>query len=109
MANYILVNEIKDGMILAEGIVNNFGQTLLPAGANLTEKHIKLFKTWNITGVMVKSNNGEDDDDAELSPELVMKAKEKLKKRMTWSPRNNLEYDLFEMAVIKLVKMSKVS
>ncbi|MFY8162567.1 MAG: hypothetical protein ACOVNU_14625 [Candidatus Kapaibacteriota bacterium] len=106
MAIYVLVNEIIDGMILSEPIVNNFGQTLLPFGAILSEKHIRIFRTWNITGVMIKSDQ---DDDTELSPELQVLARERLRKRMGWLPRNAIEKDLVDMAVIKLIKMNKVN
>ncbi len=107
MAIYVLVNEITDGMILSEPIVNNFGQTLLPFGAILSEKHIRIFRTWNITGVMIKSD--QDDDDTEFSPELQVLARERLRRRMGWSPRNAIERDLVDMAVIKLIKMNKVN
>jgi hypothetical protein len=106
MAIYVLVNEIIDGMILSEPIVNNFGQTLLPFGAILSEKHIRIFRTWNITGVMIKSDQ---DDDTELSPELQVLARERLRKRMGWLPRNAIEKNLVDMAVIKLIKMNKVN
>lgn len=108
MANYILVNEISDGMILSESIVNNFGQTLLPFGAILSEKHIRIFRTWNITGVMIKSNSDEDEE-IEISPELQALARERLRRRMSWSPRNAIERDLVDMAIIKLIKMNKVN
>lgn len=107
MPQYILIKEIKDGMILSDSIVNNFGQTLLPAGSVLKESHFRFFRTWNITGIMIKSDV--EDEDKELSPELIKIAKARLQKRMNWSPKNNIEQDLFEMAIIKMIKMPKVS
>lgn len=107
MANYILVSEISNGMILSEPIINNFGQTLLPSGAVLSDSHIKIFKTWNITGVMIKTDSDEEDE-IEISPELKAKARERLKRRMSWLPNNAVERDLVDMAIIKLIKMNKV-
>jgi hypothetical protein len=107
MARYVLINEITDGMVLSEPIVNTFGQTLLPFGAELVEKHIKIFKTWNITGLMIKSENDETDD--EITPEQKYFAIERLRKRMSWAPKNLLEKDLIEMAIYKIIKLSKVN
>jgi hypothetical protein len=55
---------------------------------------------------MIKSDQ---DDDTELSPELQVLARERLRKRMGWLPRNAIEKNLVDMAVIKLIKMNKVN
>lgn len=107
MPTYISTNEIKQGMIIAEPLINNFGQTLLGAGVVLSEKHKMIFKTWNITGVLIKSND--DDEDQAISPELRKKAEERILSKLNWLPKFPVEKDLIEMVIIKIIKMPKIN
>lgn len=54
MARVISCDEIEQGMILAQPILNKFGQILLPANVELQKKHSQLLKTWGITSVTIK-------------------------------------------------------
>ena len=51
------LNELKavePGLILAEPVLNQFGQTLLPRGVELQPRHLKVLKTWGCKTVRVK-------------------------------------------------------
>jgi hypothetical protein len=41
-------NDIQPGMILASDVLNKNGGLLLKEGTVLSEKHIRIFKTWGI-------------------------------------------------------------
>lgn len=108
MAKLVPVENIEDGMILAEPIVNKQGQTLMPSGVLLKDNHIKILKIWNIRTISVKSK--ENEEGLQLSPEIVRLATIKLSQKMTWKPRNNYEKDLYKMGVLNLAKnMSKTT
>ena len=89
MAVIITIEQIKDGMIVSEPVINNFGFTLIPSGTILQEKHKKVLKTWNVYTVSIKTD--ESEDGTEISEELKALAIERLSKRMKWTPRNNQE------------------
>jgi hypothetical protein len=92
MARIISIEEIKNGMILSEPVFNSSGQTLLPFGIEITEKHVKVLKTWNITSLSI--HDDESNDINAISPEILNIAKEKVSSRMDWVPRNPIEIDL---------------
>ena len=99
MANYIQIDQIEDGMVLAEPIVNSYGQSLLGACTKLSQTHVRLLKTWNIRVVSVKSSDGEDD--IQISDEQKVIAEREIIKRMSWMPRNDIEKDLYKMGVLQ--------
>lgn len=97
MANTITVDDIEEGMILAEPVLNNFGQTLLQAGVTLSDKHKTILKTWNISLITVKTDDKEEE--IEISPEVYALAEEKLKRRVKWTPKSSAEKDLYLMGI----------
>lgn len=107
MGNVIAVDSVEEGLVLEMPVVNKFGQVLISAGTSLTEKHIKLLKTWSIEFVEIESKNATDT--IELTDTIIMEAMEAIKQRMNWQPRNSFEEDFFQMAVLDLAerKMSK--
>ena len=65
MAKGINCDDIQEGMILAQPILNKFGQVLLPANVELQKKHSHLLKTWGITVVFIKNEESNALDDPE--------------------------------------------
>ena len=49
----VAVADIEVGMMLATDVKDRSGRTLLKAGIELTDKHIKIFKTWGVTQVEI--------------------------------------------------------
>ncbi len=103
MGIIITVEQIKDGMVAAEPVINNFGFTLVPAGTTLMEKHKKILKTWNVFTVSIKTDD--IDEDEEISEELKALALERLSKRMKWTPRNQYEINLYQTAIYRAAKI----
>lgn len=97
MGLVITINDLQEGMILAEPVVNNFGQTLLNSGVTVSAQHKRILKTWNIHSVIVKSDDQAESN--ELSEKIIALATEALKARLEWTPRNPIELDLFNTAV----------
>ncbi|MCX6147941.1 MAG: hypothetical protein NTW25_11950 [Candidatus Kapabacteria bacterium] len=107
MPKYVTIDEIESGMIVSEAIVNNFGQTLVPAGTKLTENQKKVLKTWNVPGLMIKSDFNEEA--MLMHPELRSIARNRILKRMNWRPKNEMETDILEMAIVKLIIMTTIN
>jgi hypothetical protein len=107
MAKVIAVEDIQDGMINAEPIVNRYGQTLLAAGVVLNQQHATFLKTWNIRTIKV-SAGAEEEENPEVTEEMKQLILDKISKRTDWTPRIPIEEDLFRVAIIHHAKrMSK--
>lgn len=104
MGNIITIGQIKDGMVTAEPVLNNFGFTLIPPGTVLSERHKRILKTWNVFTVSIKGDDFEEN--LEISEELKAIAIERLAKRMKWTPRNAFEINLYQTAIIRAAKIS---
>jgi hypothetical protein len=52
----ITTNDIETGMILSSDVKDRGGRALLKAGLELTEKHLKIFKTWGITHIEIEGD-----------------------------------------------------
>lgn len=101
----IYSSDISAGMELAESVKNLYGQMLLSSGTILTENHTVLFKTWGIQAVAI--NSEEPGVPADLTSALDFETMTVLKKRMNWTPMNDQEMDLFNLAVQTILKQKQ--
>ncbi len=76
------IEELKPGMILDRPVNNHQGVLLLEAGAKVTKKNIRIFKSWGVNEVTVKGEVSRATDSAgrpELrineSDEMLLKKK----------------------------------
>jgi hypothetical protein len=51
--------QLKDGMILAEDVRDQSGRILLSAGAEIAEKHIRVFQSWGVTEFYIEGEAAE--------------------------------------------------
>ncbi len=58
MAKFVL-ERLEPGMRLAADVTDRSGRVLLRAGLELTDKHLKILKTWGVTEASVESNDAE--------------------------------------------------
>lgn len=106
MGLVLQLNELKavePGLILAEPVLNQFGQTLLPRGVELQMRHLKVLKTWGCKTVKVKEE-GIPEKEAEVSPEILDRALARVKWRLKWEPTTNLEKEIFQLAVKRVIQ-----
>ncbi len=50
------LDEVKPGMTLAKAVYTQPERLLLEAGRRLTEKHLRIFKSWGVAAVEVKES-----------------------------------------------------
>lgn len=100
MSKVVNIDNIENGMILAESIVNSSGQVLLGSGVEITQKHKRYFQMWGISSVIIEG----DDDEYEINfdAEVIEAAEKKLLERMKWEPRNANEKDLINLGIINI-------
>lgn len=108
MGKYVSLKEIIPGMILAEPVVNRYGQVVLAAGIELESHHIGRLKTWGVTLISV---DAEGDEVSGCNQQVLDRAREQVEERLTWAPRNQLEKDMYnaavEVAAIQMMKSSE--
>ena len=54
------LENLKPGMTVAKDVVDKRGRTLVKAGVQLTDKHLKTFKIWRIEKVGIESRKDVD-------------------------------------------------
>lgn len=64
----ILATDLLEcGMILRSAVCDRSGRLLLPAGSELSDNHLKIFRTWGISGADVEN----DSDETAVTPAEV--------------------------------------
>ncbi len=98
MSKLVNIKDFSEGLELSDPIKNKFGQVLLCAGTIIDEKHIKLLKIWGVETISVK---GESEVESEVKYDeiSVSKAESALKERLSWTPKNDNEKDLYQTAL----------
>lgn len=76
------IDDIKPGMILAQPVRNHQGVLLLEAGARVSKKNIRIFKSWGVLEVTIKGNVSEvqgrtGDTEIRVKESVEKKLKEK--------------------------------
>lgn len=59
----VALADIEAGMVLVEPAENHQGQVLLPRGAVIARKHLRVFKTWGVRSIEIE---GDADADSTL-------------------------------------------
>ncbi len=103
----IPIEKIEDGMILADPILNQFSQILIPAGTVLSDFHKKILVRWNISFVNIYSN--EDDVDIEIDDDIILEATNYILNKLLWTPSNEFENDMVFVASKHIAKKIKLS
>lgn len=58
-------------MVLARDVVDGRGRLLIPAGNELTERHVAALRMWGIPYIDVEGDDVVEDGSASLAPELL--------------------------------------
>lgn len=104
MTEYINTDQIKEGMVLADDIINQNGYILVTAGTEIKSNHIRVFKTWGIDSVAVSDKSNEDITD--ISPAARQVCLDIINKMIKWKPKNIMEENLIESAVYRIAEMN---
>ena len=75
----ISLNNLKPGMVLHADVLDPQGKVLLTAGSTITEKHIVIFKRWEIAEADIENVNEDElvqSEESKLDPRLLRLAQE---------------------------------
>jgi hypothetical protein len=76
----ISLDAIKPGMVLAGDVKDRSGRILLSAGAEINEKHLRIFKMWGVLSAPVQGEEKEETHSntaSEIDPDLLREVERK--------------------------------
>ena len=76
----VSVERAQPGMVLAAEVVDRKGRRLIPAEAELTERHVQALKMWGIPHIEIEGE-AEDDSLPTVSPEVEQKLRQEVEER----------------------------
>jgi hypothetical protein len=56
----LILDDVKPGMTLAQPVYTHQDRLLLEAGRRMSEKHLRIFKSWGVAAVAVKGSAAGD-------------------------------------------------
>lgn len=81
----VKIKFIREGMVTGSEVKDRMGRTLLAKGKTITSKHLKVFKTWGITEINIRSEKNslatQDEQEKEISvdPKIIKETDELFK------------------------------
>jgi hypothetical protein len=105
----IKTDQLKEGMVVKADVKNLDDMLLIPAGCELTPKHIKILNAWGIGEVSVENpgpSEEEPDALAKLSPEAAAKLEAELKQRFwKFDPNDPIQKEVFRLALHRRARL----
>jgi hypothetical protein len=102
MAIITLLENLAEGLVTAEPVLNHLGQLLLGKGVALSARHLTVLKTWGIEKCLVEG--GEPETTPEMNEAVRNLALEQVRNRLCWEPRNSWDSEIIQIAVEQAVR-----
>jgi hypothetical protein len=103
----VKTENLKEGMVVSADIKNLDDMLLIPSGAQLSPRHIKILMTWGINEVQVEATeDGSQSDDpmATIDPEVLEKIKaETLKVFRSLDESSKVQQEIFRLVTRRRV------
>jgi hypothetical protein len=64
----LLIEEAEPGLRVTSPVINEKGQLLLPAGTVLSDRHLRLLKSWGVGSVEIEGPTDDAPDGQDLAP-----------------------------------------
>lgn len=74
----VTADQVRCGMVVATKITDRRGRLLIPAGSELSERHVQALRMWGVTHLDVDGDRDDFEDDSPVTedPQLVIAAEE---------------------------------
>ncbi|UCD82311.1 MAG: hypothetical protein JSW26_13070 [Desulfobacterales bacterium] len=99
------VDDLKPGMILAQPVRNRQGILLLEADARITNKNIRIFKSWGVKEIAIK---GDRSDSGGTEGDARIQGKESIEKQLKEKFSDVLDdpvmVEIFKAAATRLIQ-----
>jgi hypothetical protein len=105
----VKIDQLKEGMTVKADVKNLDDMLLIPAGCELTPKHIKILNAWGVVEVNVESSDAIEEAPnpvAKLPPEVVAKLEAEIRSRF-WKFNENdpLQKETFRLALYRRARL----
>ena len=108
--NNVSIDNLKPGMILAQPVRNHQGVLLLEAGARITKKNIRIFKSWGIFQVTIKGRPIETENRAgDMGIRLKQSIEKDLKEKFRDVLDDPVMVQIFNAAGKQLMRVERFS
>ncbi len=79
----VAVDDLQAGMLLADEVRDQQGRLLMPAGTELTDRHLRAFQLWGIISVRIRAADAEAAPaELPLTPEQLAQGEEVVRNRL---------------------------
>ncbi len=96
----IVTEQVRAGMTLAAPVLDRRGRMLIPAGHELSERHVQALRTWAIAHVEVEGEPEVSSERVSVDPELAAAAERIVAERVARNDATHpLVAELFRFAV----------
>ena len=101
----VKVDDLKAGMILARPVKTHQGVLLLEAGAKISKKNIRIFKSWGIDEIGVKGNVTDATGENKPSVAAIKESVElELKEQFRDVLDDDVMVEIYQAAISQLTK-----
>jgi hypothetical protein len=87
----ITVEQAEVGMVLVADVTDQRGRLLIPAGKDLSERHVNALPMWGVTHIEVEGDGpeGADETPETAEPWAIARAEEELEERFALANRSH--------------------
>ena len=105
----IPIDHLEAGMNLKTDVCDRSGRLLLPAGTELSDKHLKVFRTWGVAeaDITIDGDDGCESPPATTTgdPEVIAAAQEAVERLFIHNdPQHPLIHELIRICVARKVR-----
>lgn len=102
----VKTERLKPGMVVDSDIKNLDGMLLLPAGCELTERHIDILMTWGIMEISIQETGEDQDGDLAEPPIVIPPEMESAMKARYWAfdEASPVQQEILRLLLIRKVK-----
>ena len=90
----VTIDKLVPGMVLRVAVCDRLGRLLLPEAAELTEKHLNIFRTWGIAEVDIvgcprEGASSPPPTDRQIDPEVLARAEANVSERFVHADKEH--------------------
>ncbi|MDD2365937.1 MAG: hypothetical protein PHN84_07200 [Desulfuromonadaceae bacterium] len=104
----VAIDNIETGMVLAADVHDRSGRMLLGAGAELTQKHLVIFRTWGVLEADIVGEGNDESSDAipaDVDPAELLAAEQSLEPLFCHTTRDHpVMLELMKLAALRKVQ-----
>lgn len=100
MFKIVIIDEIEEGMVTAEPILNKIGQMLIAKDTILHSNQLKMLKLWGIKQVSIKVGQVGQTDTNNFDKTELMKMKVEIVDKLGWEINNPFLDELIELIAL---------